>query len=134
MRERRWCGREGLVHHRFGCLHDEGTIGCEWEKGEGGRDGARSGLREGRVFCFREKKKILYKCHSKTLKKSFKNFTSYLLNNVLFRHSLYFSIKKFVGVHDRVASINSLPILHRQRTTLWIQSGSMVVLSFFIFF
>jgi hypothetical protein len=59
------------VHHRFGCLHDEGTVGCEWEKGEGGRDGARSGLREGRVFCFREKKK-------NPLQMPFKNFKKIL--------------------------------------------------------
>jgi hypothetical protein len=26
-RERRWCGREGLVHHRSGYLHGEGVVG-----------------------------------------------------------------------------------------------------------
>jgi hypothetical protein len=33
-RERRWCGHEGLVHDRFGCLHGEGTVGCVGGEGE----------------------------------------------------------------------------------------------------
>jgi hypothetical protein len=33
-RKRRWCDREGLVHHRSGYLHGEGTVGCEGGVGE----------------------------------------------------------------------------------------------------
>ncbi|MCI45954.1 hypothetical protein A2U01_0067194, partial [Trifolium medium] len=33
-RDRRWCGREGLVHHRFRYLHGKGTVGNEGGEGE----------------------------------------------------------------------------------------------------
>ncbi|MCI60001.1 hypothetical protein A2U01_0081256, partial [Trifolium medium] len=33
-RERRWCGREGLVHHRIGYLHGKGTVGFAGGEGE----------------------------------------------------------------------------------------------------
>jgi hypothetical protein len=40
-RERRWCGREGLVHHRLDIYMVKERLDL-WRRGWGGRGGARS--------------------------------------------------------------------------------------------